>query len=104
MTVRALSQGIRDKRDHFGLAPFTPHDLRRTAASLMTAIRVPRLHVEKVLNHTIYDVAEIYDRHDYADEKRAALSRLGEALHAILRRRTGKIIPLRCLERIPLAS
>jgi hypothetical protein len=36
----------------------------------MTANGVPRLHVEKVLNHTIDDVAEIYDRHDYSAEKR----------------------------------
>ena len=76
ITVRALSQGIRDRREHFGIAPFTPHDLRRTAASVMTASGVPRLHVEKVLNHTIDDVAEIYDRHDYAQEKQSALNRL----------------------------
>lgn len=100
MTVRAVSQGIRDKRDHFGLPPFTPHDLRRTGASLMTAVRVPRLHVEKVLNHTIDDVAEIYDRHDYGEEKRKALERLAEALERILRRRNGKIIFLRTEERM----
>ena len=86
ITVRALSQGIRDREDHFGIPHFTPHDLRRTAASLMTATGVPRLHVEKVLNHTIDDVAEIYDRHDYAEEKRLALERLGETLRGIIRR------------------
>jgi integrase len=85
ITVRALSQGIRDRRKHFGIPNFTPHDLRRTAASLMTASGIPRLHVEKVLNHTIDDVAEIYDRHDYSEEKRAALERLAERLHVILR-------------------
>jgi hypothetical protein len=53
---------------------------------MMTAVGIPRLHVEKVLNHTIYDVAEIYDRHDYAEEKRSALSRVGESLARILRR------------------
>jgi integrase len=85
ITIRALSQGIRDRRKHFGLPSFTPHDLRRTAASLMTANGVPRLHVEKVLNHTIDDVAEIYDRHDYTKEKRAAVERLAESIRAILR-------------------
>jgi integrase len=85
ITVRALSQGIRDRRAHFALPNFTPHDLRRTAASLMTASGVPRLHVEKALNHTIDDVAEIYDRHDYSAEKRVALSRLAACLEKILR-------------------
>jgi integrase len=84
ITVRALSQGIRDRRAHFALPDFTPHDLRRTAASLMTANGVPRLHVEKILNHTIDDVAEIYDRHDYSAEKRAALGRLASCLEKIL--------------------
>jgi integrase len=83
ITVRALSQGVRDRRAHFALPNFTPHDLRRTAASLMTASGVPRLHVEKVLDHTIDDVAEIYDRHDYSAEKRAALSRLANCLEKI---------------------
>jgi integrase len=85
ITVRSLSQGIRDCRKHFGLSRFTPHDLRRTAASLMTANGIPRLHVEKVLNHTIDDVAEIYDRHDYTKEKRGAVDRLAQSIQAILR-------------------
>jgi integrase len=85
ITVRALSQGIRDRRKHFGLPRFTPHDLRRTAASLMTANGVPRLHVEKILNHTIDDVAEIYDRHDYTKEKRAAADILDQTIQTILR-------------------
>jgi integrase len=88
ITIRALSQGIRDRREHFGLPSFTPHDLRRTAASLMTANGVPRLHVEKLLNHTIDDVAEIYDRHDYTKEKRAAVNRLAESIQMILKARS----------------
>jgi hypothetical protein len=52
----------------------------------MTAAGVPRLHVEKVLNHTIDDVAEIYDRHDYAEEKRVALNKLDGTLSRIIRR------------------
>lgn len=91
ITVRALSQGVRDNAKCFGIEKFTPHDLRRTAASLMTAHRVPRLHVEKVLNHTIDDVAEIYDRHDYAEEKREALDALSAALVTIIRTKCGTI-------------
>lgn len=86
ITVRGLSQGLRKRQEHFKLPHFTPHDLRRTAASLMTAAGIPRLHVEEVLNHTIDDVAEIYDRHDYAEEKRAALNAPDATLRRILRR------------------
>jgi integrase len=87
--VRALSQGIRDCRKHVGLSRFTPHDLRRTAASLMTANGIPRLHVEKVLNHTIDDVAEIYDRHDYTKDKHGGVDRLAPSIQAMLRSTPG---------------
>jgi integrase len=58
------------------------HDLRRTARSLMSRAKVPSDHAERVLNHVIGGVRGIYDRHDYADEKRAAL----EALAALVTR------------------
>jgi len=80
-----LSRAARANAKHFGLKErFTPHDLRRTAASFMTKLKVPRLHVEKVLNHSAGDIAEVYDRHDYLREKRAALELWGEHLAAIL--------------------
>jgi integrase len=66
-----------------GIQHFTLHDLRRTAASSMTRLGIPRLHVEKVLNHSTADVAEVYDRHDYATEKRTALERWAAHLEAL---------------------
>ena len=51
----------------------------------MTANGIPRLHVEKVLNHTIDDVAEIYDRHDNRKEKHRGVDGLAPSIQAILR-------------------
>ncbi len=81
---RALSRAVRENADHFGISHFTPHDLRRTAASFMTKLKVPRLHVEKVLNHSTGDIAEVYDRHDYLPEKCDALERWSAYLTEIL--------------------
>ena len=81
---RVLSRAVRENEDDFGIEHFTPHDLRRTAASFMTKIGVPQLHVEKVLNHSTGDIAEAYERHDYLPEKRAALEKWGEHLTALL--------------------
>lgn len=91
---RVLSRAVRENEEHFGIAHFTPHDLRRTAASWMTKLGTPRLHVEKVLNHSTGDIAEIYDRHDYLPEKRAALERWGASLTDIIEGRARKIVPL----------
>lgn len=52
---------------------FVPHDLRRTAASLMTGMGIHRLVVSKLLNHKEAGVTAIYDRHSYDFEKRQAL-------------------------------
>lgn len=100
VTVRALSRALRNNIDSktgklFGCEPFTPHDLRRTAASIMTKIGIPRLHVEKVLNHSTGDIAEVYDRHDYGPEKRVALERWAASLADILEKRPRKVVPMR---------
>jgi len=89
-----LSRAVYANAKHFGVARFTPHDLRRTAASFMTMLKVPRLHVEKVLNHSTGDIAEVYDRHDYLPEKRAALERWGEHLTEVIEGRERTVIPL----------
>ena len=67
-----------------GLAHFTPHDLRRTAASYMTGLGHARLIVKKVLNHVDRDVTAIYDRHGYDAEKRTALEAWGRRVRAIV--------------------
>jgi integrase len=84
---RVLSRAVRQNEDHFGIEHFTPHDLRRTAASFMTKLGIPRLHVEKVLNHSTGDIAEVYDRHDYLPEKRIALVRWAEELDRLTNKR-----------------
>ena len=90
---RVLSRAVRENEQHFGIPHWTPHDLRRTAASFMTKLGVPRLHVEKVLNHSTGDIAEVYDRHDYLPEKRAALEKWGEHLRAIVEGREQSEVP-----------
>ena len=91
---RVLSRAVRQNEKHFGIPHWTPHDLRRTAASFMTKLGVPRLHVEKVLNHSTGDIAEVYDRHDYLPEKRTALEMWSEHLKAIVDGREQTVVPL----------
>jgi len=58
------------------LDAFTLHDLRRTAATGMAGLGFPPHIVEAVLNHrsgTRRGVAGVYNRFDYASEKRDAL-------------------------------
>jgi integrase len=64
------------------LPNWTPHDLRRTARSLMSRAGVPTDHAERCLGHVIGGVRRVYDRHAYRDEKARAF----EALAALVAR------------------
>jgi integrase len=68
----ALSRHV-NRVKYFGLPRWTPHDLRRTARTHMARIGIPREHAEAVLNHKIKGIVAVYDKHDYQEEKKAAL-------------------------------
>ncbi len=63
---------------------FVPHDLRRTAASLMAGMGIGRLTVSKILNHVDRTVTAVYDRHGYDTEKRMALEAWAKRLRDII--------------------
>lgn len=75
---------------------WTPHDLRRTGATLMTMLGVLPEVAERCLNHTEQNrVKRIYQRHSYEKEMRAAWAVLGERLDLLTRDDTANVIPLR---------
>lgn len=74
LTNSALSRAIARNLDHFDMAKFTPHDLRRTGSTQLAAFKVPRFDRDRILNHTDRTVGAVYDIHEYEDEKRAALN------------------------------
>jgi integrase len=91
----ALSRGIRNNEEHFGIDPaFTCHDLRRTVASQMAALGTARLVVGKVLNHTDQSITAVYDQHDYFEEKHTALDTWAKHLQAIIKGKTAKVVPI----------
>ena len=55
------------------LEPWRLHDLRRTCSTNLAALKIDPFIRRRVLNHALEGVDKIYDRHDYLDEKRAAL-------------------------------
>ena len=66
---------------------WTIHDIRRSVATQLAALKIAPHVVEALLNHksgTIKGVAAIYNRYDYADEKRAALDAWARRLDVIV--------------------
>ena len=93
MVETALSRAVHRNVEHFGIAVFTPHDLRRTAASCMTGMGVPRLVVQKLLNHVERGVTAVYDRHSYDAEKREALEKWGARVDLLSQQTSASVLP-----------
>ena len=87
--VNALSRALRNN-NHFGLEKFTPHDLRRTAATVMASMGTDRLTLSKILNHVETGVTAVYDRATYDREKRRALARWERKLRSIIGESAGE--------------
>jgi integrase len=67
--------------------PWVLHDLRRSAATGMARLGIDLPIIEKVLNHTSGSFAGIvktYQRHSFADEKRAALDAWGRHVERLV--------------------
>ncbi|WP_345847071.1 tyrosine-type recombinase/integrase [Shewanella algae] len=64
---------------------FTVHDLRRTCRSLLARQGTPGEVAERCLNHKLKGVEGIYNRHDYLEERREAVSKLSETIRTLLK-------------------
>ena len=68
---------------------WTPHDLRRTGATMMQSLKVPRDVINLCQNHVVGSkVDRHYLHYDYAEEKKNAWYTLGRKLEEILKKNT----------------
>lgn len=73
----------------FGIPPFTPHDLRRTATTMLYELGYPSDVVEKALNHTIRGIRGVYNKAEYADQRRDMLQKWADETDRIRGRSSG---------------
>lgn len=98
-TSSTVSHAVERAQERFGMAQWTPHDLRRTVGTQMlnqkNGLGITRFSKYLALNHlsAIYaNVSDkVYDQNDYLDEKREALDKWG----AFLAKLVGEEIALR---------
>lgn len=97
LMAEAANQDRLTGADPVEIAPFTIHDLRRTAATGMASLRFPPHVVEAVLNHrsgTRRGVAGVYNRFDYAEEKREALEAWARLVSEICSSKPANVVRL----------
>lgn len=64
--------------------PFTPHDLRRTFTTRLNDLGVAPHVVEKMLNHSMQGVMAVYNRAEYAKERKAAATTWADSLATLV--------------------
>jgi integrase len=81
------------------IEPWRIHDLRRTTATGLQKLKVPLTVTEAVLGHisgSRAGIVSVYQVHDYADEKQAALSAWGAHVIALVEgKKPGEVLPMR---------
>jgi len=81
-----------------GVTGWTLHDLRRTVASGLQKLGVRLEVTEAVLNHrsgSMAGIVGVYQRHDYAAEKRDALARWADYVEELASGRRQNVVTLR---------
>jgi integrase len=84
--------------DLAAIADWVTHDLRRTCATGLQKLKTPLQVTEAILGHTAGSrggIVGVYQRHDYADEKRSALEAWGAHVTALVNGEVrGKVLPM----------
>ncbi len=84
MGATAVDFAVRRNRQILG-NEWSPHDIRRTVASMMALLGVDQATISKCLNHVQRDItSRHYNQYQYDSEKREALDRWGRKLKEII--------------------
>jgi len=89
------SRELPEDLNRIGVDHFTPHDLRRTAATFMAEGGTLEEIVDRVLNHSRRGVTWTYNRYPYEKEIQAALEAWERKLIQITTGSKGKVLPMR---------
>jgi integrase len=84
--VRAgqMQQEMRDICTKLGVREkATPHDLRRTFCSKVTALGFGRDAMNRITNHKEGGIADVYDRHQYAEENKKIMETVARHIMTI---------------------
>jgi integrase len=89
-----LDGAMRNICTKLGIERATPHDLRRTHGSTVTALGFGRDAMNRIQNHKEGGIADIYDRHRYETENKTVMESVANKLMALVESdASGKVLP-----------
>jgi integrase len=83
-SIDRLDDAMRSICAKLGVERATPHDLRRTHGSGITALGFGRDAMNRIQNHKDGGIASVYDRHGYADENKCVMETVAAKIMALL--------------------
>ena len=81
MNEAVLNKAI--ARVRWGMPRFTPHDLRRTGSTLLNEKGYPADVIEKALNHSVRGIRGVYNKAQYAEQRKQMLAEWGAYLEGL---------------------
>jgi integrase len=91
--LAAAMQGVCAR---LGVERATPHDLRRTHGTTITALGFGRDVMNRVQNHREGGIASVYDRHGYAEETKRVMEAVANKIMSLVEGKSiGKVVPIR---------
>jgi integrase len=86
--VTGLDAAMREICSNLDIERATPHDLRRTHGSTITAMGFGRDAMNRIQNHKEGGIASVYDRHGYADENKNVMETVAAKIMDIVESKT----------------
>jgi integrase len=95
--VKSLSKAMQEICVGLECERTTPHDLRRTHGSTVTAMGFGRDAMNRIQNHREGGIADVYDRHSYDDENQRIMEAVAARLVALATgtKATNNVVQLR---------
>jgi integrase len=82
-TPLEIASPMRSICRELGIPCATPHDLRRTHGTTVTALGFGRDAMNRIQNHREGGIADVYDRHEYAEENKRIMEAVASRLLAL---------------------
>jgi integrase len=86
---------MRDICKALGVEKLTPHDLRRTHGSTITALGFGRDAMNRIQNHREGGIADVYDQHRYADENKRIMEAVANKIMSLIGNVSDNVVVLR---------
>jgi integrase len=82
--ISQLDRTMRDICKKLNVERATPHDLRRTNGTTITGLGFSRSEMNRIQNHKEGGIADVYDRHKYAEENKRIMEAVAAKIVALV--------------------